>query len=127
MFSFDNFGMFYRLLEIGKGDIDLVNGITKSPSSSMGSGNVRSPHCSNCGHPGSKSAHLKIACEYCVTNGSRNCMKKSSSFKCTCSSCAEVRFISDCLINLVCPRFFFFVFKHFNIDLSLKSIVIIGK
>ncbi|URD98941.1 XPGN [Musa troglodytarum] len=80
-----------RLLEIGKGDIDLVRGITKSPSSSVGSGNVRSPHCSNCGHPGSKSAHLKIACEYCVTNGSRNCMKKSSGFKCICSSCAEER------------------------------------
>ncbi|WOL19168.1 flap endonuclease GEN-like 1 [Canna indica] len=76
---------------IGKGDVNIVNVITNLPSSTVDSSNVRSPHCSNCGHPGSKSSHLKIACEHCVASGSQNCMKKPSGFKCTCSCCDEVR------------------------------------
>lgn len=68
---------------------------------------MRSPHCSNCGHPGSKRAHSKVACAYCVTNGSEfSCVEKSNGFKCICPSCDQVchysvySFWKECLLEL---------------------------
>lgn len=93
-----NFNMLYRLSMIGKGDLDIENGI--ATSSTMFSITVKSPHCTHCGHPGRKSVHIKIACKQCAMNGSQTCMKKPSGFKCTCSSCDEVHLASEFLYNL---------------------------
>ncbi|KAL8119120.1 flap endonuclease GEN-like 1 [Apium graveolens] len=45
------------------------------------------PHCSLCGHPGSKRMHLKFPCEYCNLGTVEGCSEKLVSFKCNCSSC----------------------------------------
>ncbi|KAI0499377.1 hypothetical protein KFK09_020280 [Dendrobium nobile] len=84
-----------RLSEVGRGIIPAFQeGIEASlehdaTSPYEGVATTRSPHCSQCGHPGSKRAHLKIACEYCLSNGSESCMMKSTGFKCYCSPCRE--------------------------------------
>ncbi|XP_074585365.1 flap endonuclease GEN-like 1 [Curcuma longa] len=82
-----------RLSMIGKGDLDIENGI--AINSTMFSMTVKSPHCTHCGHPGRKSVHIKIACKQCVMNGSQTCMKKPSGFKCTCSSCDEAHKLKE--------------------------------
>ncbi|XP_020690164.1 flap endonuclease GEN-like 1 isoform X1 [Dendrobium catenatum] len=84
-----------RLSEVGRGIIPAFQeGIEASlehdaTSPYEGVATTRFPHCSQCGHPGSKRAHLKIACEYCLNSGSESCMMKSTGFKCYCSPCRE--------------------------------------
>lgn len=93
--------IFDRLVEVGKGDIPLLHGEIRStndrhlPSSDEDMLTARTPHCSHCGHPGNKRDHFKLTCEYCVVNGSENCMKKPTGFKCICSSCDKDRKIKE--------------------------------
>ncbi|KAK1261398.1 Flap endonuclease GEN-like 1 [Acorus gramineus] len=83
-----------RLHEIGKGDIqDSFKSVVEFHDES--SKKMKSPHCSYCGHPGSKKAHLKLACEYCVANGLEKCLEKPVGFKCECSTCQEDRRIKE--------------------------------
>ncbi|KAF8379409.1 hypothetical protein HHK36_028844 [Tetracentron sinense] len=52
---------------------------------------TKSPHCSFCGHPGSKRAHLKLACQYCDVSYNGGCMQKLVGFKCECFTCDMAR------------------------------------
>uniref|UniRef100_A0A5B7AYS1 Flap endonuclease GEN-like 1 n=1 Tax=Davidia involucrata TaxID=16924 RepID=A0A5B7AYS1_DAVIN len=90
--SFNEDEILNGLHEIGRGDMLLFQGGIKSvgdfiPSSDESSPKTKFPHCSVCGHPGSKRAHLKFACEYCTSNTSEGCLQKPVGFKCNCSSC----------------------------------------
>ncbi|OVA16161.1 XPG/Rad2 endonuclease [Macleaya cordata] len=86
-----------RLQKVGNGDIpssqisteSFVDRDIRGPDGS--SPKTKSPHCSYCGHPGTKRAHLKLACEYCTVNCNENCMQKPVGFKCECSSCVMDR------------------------------------
>ncbi|KAK9103443.1 hypothetical protein Sjap_020697 [Stephania japonica] len=86
-----------RLHAMGKGEFLLSLMDSKSPSSSSipcsdeNSLKKKSPHCSHCGHPGSKKAHLKVACEYCCVSGNKNCLNKAVGFRCECPSCTKDR------------------------------------
>ncbi|XP_038970621.1 LOW QUALITY PROTEIN: flap endonuclease GEN-like 1 [Phoenix dactylifera] len=86
-----------RLCEVGKGVFAFSEGSislamdSHVPISNEVSPSARSQHCSHCGHPGSKKAHQKTACEYCILNGSENCMEKPTGFKCLCSTCDKDR------------------------------------
>ncbi|CAM0952520.1 unnamed protein product [Alopecurus aequalis] len=64
---------------------DLPSHSTKSPSA------ARSPHCSHCGHPGSKKNHTKTGCNYCLVDSLENCMEKPAGFICDCPSCDKAR------------------------------------
>lgn len=80
---------------MGKGNSPNLLGNIKSvgdtrPSLDVSSPKIKSPHCSHCGHPGSKRAHLKFACEYCFSSASEGCVTKPVGFKCDCSSCDMV-------------------------------------
>jgi hypothetical protein len=91
---------FCRLHEIGRGIYPFTEGFDKPhiddlPSQSVKSPTARSPHCSHCGHPGSKKNHIKVGCNYCLLEALENCMEKPAGFKCECPSCDEV--ISSCL------------------------------
>lgn len=79
-----------RLQEIGRGDmvvshdnIDLESELTTEETSKRS----KSPHCSVCGHPGSKRAHDKSACQYCCCDNDKGCIQKPPGFKCSCSVC----------------------------------------
>ncbi|KAK1424014.1 hypothetical protein QVD17_19325 [Tagetes erecta] len=50
---------------------------------------TRFPHCSLCGHPGSKRSHFKDACERCSSSTHEGCLQKPNGFKCDCSSCEQ--------------------------------------
>ncbi|XP_042503725.1 flap endonuclease GEN-like 1 [Macadamia integrifolia] len=81
-----------RLREAGRGEIPFQDGNKPTgdcygPSTNESSSRMKSTHCSYCGHPGNKSAHLKLACKYCAATGNENCMQKPAGFKCECSSC----------------------------------------
>ena len=81
-----------RLHEIGRGDTlhfqgDIIYGDDVTPRSDENSRKNRLPHCSFCGHPGSKRVHIKFACEYCTSSTSMGCSQKPAGFKCNCSSC----------------------------------------
>ncbi|XP_077245682.1 5'-3' exonuclease family protein isoform X2 [Tasmannia lanceolata] len=86
-----------RLHDVGKGDTlvlqTCLKSITDGRTTTLGDSSIktRSPHCSNCGHPGSKRAHLKLACEYCNVYGNENCTEKPVGFKCECSTCDKDR------------------------------------
>lgn len=68
----------------------------------LGSALKKVPHCSNCGHPGSKKDHLKLACEYCNVCGDTECFPKPVGFKCECVNCSMVcRLISYELVENV--------------------------
>ncbi|XP_060218743.1 flap endonuclease GEN-like 1 isoform X2 [Lycium barbarum] len=82
----------YRLREIGGGDLQVfqcdVNLESSSvPSSDESPRKTKARHCSLCGHPGSKKAHLKFACQYCSSTANEGCIQKPLGFKCNCSSC----------------------------------------
>uniref|UniRef100_A0A1D1YAX4 Flap endonuclease GEN-like 1 n=2 Tax=Anthurium amnicola TaxID=1678845 RepID=A0A1D1YAX4_9ARAE len=79
----------HRLGEIGKGNY-LNGNINFQSQSGESSSRTRSPHCSNCGHPGSKRIHLVTACVLCNASGNENCAAKPAGFKCECSACAKV-------------------------------------
>ncbi|KAI3756867.1 hypothetical protein L1987_56691 [Smallanthus sonchifolius] len=69
--------------------------------SQLGSGNTltnnsdetilktRFPHCSLCGHPGSKRSHFKDSCDRCSSSKHEGCLQKPIGFKCDCSSCDQ--------------------------------------
>ncbi|KAM0945424.1 putative spleen exonuclease [Dioscorea sansibarensis] len=86
-----------RLHEVGKGVIPVVAGSVSSaihldePNVNDALTKAKSPHCSQCGHPGSKKAHSTSSCEHCINNGFENCMVKPAGFKCECSSCEKDR------------------------------------
>lgn len=84
-----------RLYEIGNKDntqlqsgLELVNNYGQS--SETNSRKIKCSHCSFCGHPGSKKAHVKFPCEYCDVRHGDGCIKKPDGFKCNCSSCDTV-------------------------------------
>ncbi|KAL2330376.1 hypothetical protein Fmac_017957 [Flemingia macrophylla] len=83
-----------RLHEIGKGNtsqIPVCIKFEKDMDMGESSPNKKQPHCSFCGHPGSKKDHMKFSCEYCVSNGDDGCKQKPDSFKCDCFSCGMNR------------------------------------
>ncbi|PSS11728.1 Flap endonuclease GEN-like [Actinidia chinensis var. chinensis] len=77
-----------RLSEIGRGNTLPFQYLGDSvPSSHKNSPKKKIPHCSLCGHPGSKKVHLKLACDNCSSSTRDGCMQKPVGFKCNCSSC----------------------------------------
>jgi flap endonuclease GEN len=92
--SYSSYLYFSRLHEIGKGVYPFLKGfdnphIDDLPSSSKKSP-IKSPHCSHCGHPGSKKNHIKDGCNYCLVDSLENCVEKPAGFKCECPSCDKV-------------------------------------
>ncbi|KAA8515994.1 hypothetical protein F0562_019173 [Nyssa sinensis] len=90
--SFNEDDILNGLHEIGRGDMLQFQGGINSvgdfiPSSDGNSPKTKFPHCSVCGHPGSKRAHLKFACEYCSSSTTEGCLQKPVGFKCNCSLC----------------------------------------
>ncbi|XP_050235621.1 flap endonuclease GEN-like 1 [Mercurialis annua] len=84
------------LREIGKGNADMVQDISKVKETDMidpyeNSPKSKSSHCTLCGHPGSKRAHFKSSCEYCDTTSAEGCTRKPEGFKCNCISCNKIR------------------------------------
>ncbi|KAG5387650.1 hypothetical protein IGI04_039120 [Brassica rapa subsp. trilocularis] len=86
-----------RLEDIGKGLKPAVSGGIKSvdddgeeSSSQM---KRRLPHCSRCGHPGSKRTHFKSSCEHCTSDS--GCIKKPLEFICECSFCSKDRVLKE--------------------------------
>ncbi|KAL0397840.1 UNVERIFIED_CONTAM: Flap endonuclease GEN-like 1 [Sesamum calycinum] len=80
-----------RLHEIARedpvilGNDDSVGKAVCSPAEK--SPKPKCPHCSYCGHPGNKKAHLQLSCEYCNSTAGQSCWQKPVGFKCYCSSC----------------------------------------
>ncbi|KZV41619.1 flap endonuclease GEN-like 1-like [Dorcoceras hygrometricum] len=71
-----------RLNEIAKGDSLLLQENIKSGgelarSSIENSPKPKFPHCSRCGHPGNRRAHLKVSCNYCSSIAGKSCWQKS--------------------------------------------------
>ncbi|GMP61678.1 hypothetical protein CsSME_00024050 [Camellia sinensis var. sinensis] len=90
--SFSEDEILTRLSEIGKGETLQLQGGMRYIGDSLlnldeNSPKKKSPHCSFCGHPGSKRAHLKLPCEYCSSSTSAGCVQKPMGFKCNCTSC----------------------------------------
>ncbi|KAF8701157.1 hypothetical protein HU200_033819 [Digitaria exilis] len=93
---FDEDEILEKLHEIGRGVYPFPEGfdsphIDDLPSSST----KRSPHCSHCGHPGSKKNHSKVGCNYCLVDALENCVEKPAGFKCECPSCDKAREIKE--------------------------------
>ncbi|CAL5340136.1 unnamed protein product [Camellia sinensis] len=90
--SFSEDEILTRLSEIGKGETLQFQGGMRYIGDSLlnldeNSPKKKCPHCSFCGHPGSKRAHLKLPCEYCSSSTSVGCVQKPMGFKCNCTSC----------------------------------------
>lgn len=85
-----------RLHEVGNMDISNIHCGVESVDDSLlilhesSSPRTKHSHCSFCGHPGSKSSHLRSSCEYCCTEAGKGCLKKPDKFKCDCLSCHKV-------------------------------------
>lgn len=93
---FDEDEILNRLHEISGGDTQFLQDGLKLVNNSMlsldeCSPKAKFPHCSVCGHPGSKGAHLKSSCKSCITDIREGCLKKPVGFKCNCSSCEMVQ------------------------------------
>ncbi|KAF5816802.1 putative spleen exonuclease [Helianthus annuus] len=80
--SFDEDEVLDRLCELGGGNM-LINNSDESILK------TRLPHCSLCGHPGSKRSHFKDSCERCSSTKQEGCLQKPIGFKCDCSSCEQ--------------------------------------
>ncbi|KAH6789509.1 5'-3' exonuclease family protein [Perilla frutescens var. frutescens] len=81
-----------RLHEVAKGVSLAIQGQYSAGDESGSSCDAKSPklrlpHCSHCGHPGNKRAHLKFSCEYCNSTAGQSCWNKPVGFKCSCTSC----------------------------------------
>nr|GMC80372.1 flap endonuclease GEN-like 1 isoform X1 [Ipomoea batatas] len=82
-----------RLCEIRRGETPELHDIASAegdfvPSSEDSPRKPKLSHCSFCGHPGSKRAHLKSRCQYCSDGGGgEGCKQKAPGFKCSCLSC----------------------------------------
>ncbi|XP_027352671.1 flap endonuclease GEN-like 1 [Abrus precatorius] len=88
--AFNEDDILNRLHEIGKGNASQIPTSIKSEDYLDMDGNSPSkkqPHCSFCGHPGTKRDHMKFPCEYCVTKDDEGCLRKPEGFKCDCFSC----------------------------------------
>ncbi|KAJ6840602.1 flap endonuclease GEN-like 1 [Iris pallida] len=89
-----------RLSEVGSGVVPQLQESSESsvelrlPSSDEGLVSARSSHCSQCGHPGSKRAHLKFACEHCTGSG-QNCIEKPAGFRCECVACDQAHKVKE--------------------------------
>ncbi|KAK6162445.1 hypothetical protein DH2020_002286 [Rehmannia glutinosa] len=83
------FVMLVQLHELAREDID--TGGESTCCSDQKSPKPKSPHCSQCGHPGNKKAHLKFSCENCNSTAGQSCLQKPVGFKCHCSSCDSDR------------------------------------
>ncbi|CAH2039356.1 unnamed protein product [Thlaspi arvense] len=85
-----------RLQDIGKGLKPAVDGGIKSVYSgdeSRSEMKRRHPHCSRCGHPGSKRTHFKSSCEHCSCDS--GCIEKPLEFRCECSFCSKDRDLKE--------------------------------
>ncbi|RDX83213.1 Flap endonuclease GEN-like 1, partial [Mucuna pruriens] len=83
-----------RLHEIGKrntSQIPICNKFEDNMDMDGNSPNRKQPHCSFCGHPGTKKDHMKFSCEYCVRKDDEGCQRKPEGFKCDCISCDTCR------------------------------------
>lgn len=79
-----------RLHEISQGEPVQVNNNSSggiSPCSEKISAKPKVPHCSHCGHPGSKKVHLKSTCQNCFSVAGAGCIQKPLDFTCNCSTC----------------------------------------
>lgn len=81
---------FHRLCKFGKQGFVPQSDTKSIPSSTEDLVLVKSPHCSNCGHPGSKNGHVVSACDYCLANSDEACITKMEGFKCECPMCDKV-------------------------------------
>ncbi|CAE5956246.1 unnamed protein product [Arabidopsis arenosa] len=85
-----------RLQDIGKGLKPTVPGGIKSVDDGgefRSEMKKRSPHCSRCGHLGSKRTHFKSSCEHCGCDS--GCIKKPLGFRCECSFCSKDRELKE--------------------------------
>ncbi|KAF8111485.1 hypothetical protein N665_0074s0018 [Sinapis alba] len=82
-----------RLEDIGKGLKPAVSGGIKSVEDDRSQMKRRLPHCSRCGHPGSKRSHFKSSCEHCCSD--TGCTKKPLEFLCECSFCSKDRDLKE--------------------------------
>lgn len=85
-----------RLHDVAKGDPLVIQGHKSAGDESLSPFDAKSPklkvpHCSHCGHPGNKKAHLKSSCEYCNSISGQSCWQKPVGFKCSCTSCDSVQ------------------------------------
>ncbi|XP_016480502.2 flap endonuclease GEN-like 1 isoform X1 [Nicotiana tabacum] len=90
--SFSEDEILSRLQEIGRGDVQVLQrdvnlDCNYIPGSDESPWKTKVQHCSFCGHPGSKKAHHKFACQDCSSTANEGCIQKPSGFKCNCSSC----------------------------------------
>jgi len=97
---FDEDEILDMLREIGRGVYPFLEGLDNPqiddlPSSSTKGSIVKSPHCSHCGHPGSKKNHSKVGCNYCLVDALENCVEKPAGFKCECPSCEKARDLKE--------------------------------
>ncbi|XP_057780679.1 flap endonuclease GEN-like 1 [Salvia miltiorrhiza] len=81
-----------RLHDVARGEPLVIEGHNSAEDVSASSCNdksskLRVPHCSHCGHPGNKKAHLKFSCEHCDSTAGQSCCHKPVGFKCSCTSC----------------------------------------
>ncbi|KAK7256739.1 hypothetical protein RIF29_30197 [Crotalaria pallida] len=92
--AFNEEDVLNRLHEIGKGNALQVPISIESEDNMDTDGNspnTKQPHCSFCGHPGSKRDHIKFSCEFCIMNDGEGCIRKAEGFKCDCISCGMNR------------------------------------
>ncbi|KAI7737890.1 hypothetical protein M8C21_032154 [Ambrosia artemisiifolia] len=80
--SFHQHEVLHRLCQLGGG-----NTPTNKPDDPILK--TSSPHCSLCGHPGSKRSHSKDSCQRCTSAGHEGCLQKPIGFRCDCSSCDQ--------------------------------------
>lgn len=94
---FDEDQILDKLHEIGRGIYPFLEGFDKAHVDDLASPSTksppvaRSPHCSHCGHPGSKKNHSKTGCNYCLVDSLEFCMEKPAGFICECPSCEKAR------------------------------------
>ncbi|KAM0878937.1 hypothetical protein ACQ4PT_034574 [Festuca glaucescens] len=92
---FDEDHILDKLHEIGRGIYPFAEGDDKTNVDDLQSPSTkspavaRSPHCSHCGHPGSKKDHSKTGCNYCLLDSLEHCVEKPAGFKCECPSCDQ--------------------------------------
>lgn len=92
----DYYCMLLRLHDVAKGEPLVIQGHNTAEDESASCSNdkslkLRIPHCSHCGHPGNKKAHLKFSCEHCNSTAGQSCSHKPAGFKCLCTSCDLVQ------------------------------------
>uniref|UniRef100_A0A0D9XFT5 Flap endonuclease GEN-like 1 n=1 Tax=Leersia perrieri TaxID=77586 RepID=A0A0D9XFT5_9ORYZ len=98
---FDEDSILDKLRELGKGVYPFMEGVSVPhiddlPSPSTKSlPRARSPHCSQCGHPGNKKNHIKAGCNFCLVDSLENCVEKPAGFICECPSCDKARDLKE--------------------------------